>query len=184
MIPLRKTLAQFLQTQPPPPPPPSSPIEPQNQAPNLVLPIEQPLQLPNALPLEPQNQPPDFVAIPNAQQEQNHFDFTTLVITFCLTGAMEIAIQYRTVNPLIFHLLCLMVVLAFAPIFVAKYIAPKHANAARKLDPVGVFFGFTAFFLAVTISFPLCLRIISWIIYALSLLAIIICNCPRPLFPN
>ncbi|KAH7856522.1 hypothetical protein Vadar_002446 [Vaccinium darrowii] len=185
MLPFRKTLPQLLQTQPPhpPPTPQSSSIEPRNQAPDLVLPIEQPLQLPNARLLEPQNQP-DLVPIPNAQQEQNHFDFPTLVLAFCLTGAMEIAVQNHTVNPLIFHLLGQMVVFAFASIFVAKYIAPKHPNAARMLDHVGVFFGVTAFFLAVTISFPLCLVIISWIIYGLSLLAIIICNCPRPLFPN
>ncbi|KAH7856935.1 hypothetical protein Vadar_007114 [Vaccinium darrowii] len=169
MLPLRKTLAQFFQEQPHPPipTPPSSPIEPQNPPrPDFVLPITNEQQL----------QP-----IPNAQQ-QNNFDFPTLVLAFCLTGAMEIAIQYRTVNPFIFHLLCLMVVFAFASIFVAKSIALKHLNAARKLDSVGVFFGVTAFFLAVTISFPLCLRIISWIIYALSLVAILICNRPRPLF--
>ncbi|KAH7858165.1 hypothetical protein Vadar_020774 [Vaccinium darrowii] len=182
-IPLRKTLAQFLQTQtqPPPPPPtptptlPNFPIEPGNQPLDWVLQIEQPIE-----------QPPDLVLpiehplpLPNAQQQQqqkNSFDFPTLVLAFCLTSAVEIAIQERSVNPLIFHLLCLMVVFAFASIFVAKYIAPKHPNAANKLDNVGVFFGFTAFFLAVTIPFPLCLQIISWITYGLSLLAILICH--------
>ncbi|KAH7856392.1 hypothetical protein Vadar_000842 [Vaccinium darrowii] len=189
-LPLRKTLSQR-----PPPPLPNSPIDPQNQPPNLVLQIEPPLPLPNALLLEtPNQQPPELVPppieqplgqlpLPNAQpQQQNNFDFPTLVLAFCLTGALEIAIQYRTDNTLIFHLLCLMVVFAFASIFVAKSIASKHLNAARKLDSVGVFFGVTAFFFAITISFPLCLTIMSWIIYGLSLLAIIICNCPTPLF--
>ncbi|KAH7856655.1 hypothetical protein Vadar_003969 [Vaccinium darrowii] len=172
MLPLRKTLAQFFQEQPQPPipTPPSSPTEPQNPSvPDLVQPIAQ--QLP----------------IPNAQQRQNNLDFPMLVVAFCLTVAIDTAaqsLQNHIVRPLHFHLLCLMVVFAFASIFVAKYISPKYPNAARVLDQAGVSFGVTAFFLAVTTSFPLCLMIISWIIYALSLLAIIICNCPRPLFPN
>ncbi|KAG5533533.1 hypothetical protein RHGRI_027650 [Rhododendron griersonianum] len=165
IAPSKKTLAQLFQRQPPSPP--DSPIDPENQPPNLVLPIEQPLPLPNV-----------------QQQQQKNLDFPILVVAFCLTSVVEIAIgslENHTVYPLSFHLLRLMIVFAFASIFVAKYIAPKKPNAARLLESVGVFFGVTAFFLAVTISFPRCLMIISWIIYALSLLAILLCNFPRPL---
>ncbi|KAI8529045.1 hypothetical protein RHMOL_Rhmol12G0195200 [Rhododendron molle] len=167
MPPLKKTLAQFFR-QPPTPTPtlPNSPIEAPNQPPHdLALPIQQPLPLPNALLLDPQNEPSDLVLPiqqPNAQQQQhqNNLDFPTLVVAFCLTGATEIAaqsLQKHTVHPLYFHSLYLMVVVAFASIFVAKYIAPKQPNAARVLNNLGVFFGVTAFFFAVTISFPLCL---------------------------
>ncbi|KAH7858821.1 hypothetical protein Vadar_028402 [Vaccinium darrowii] len=198
--PLREKLAQILQRQPPPRPQPPTPtlpnslIKPQNQLPNLVPPIEQPLPLPNDLLLEPPEllppieQPLGPLPLPNVQQQEQqqqhyNFDFPEQVIAFCLSGAMGIATQNHTVNPRIFHLLCLMVVFAFVSIFVAKSIAPKHPNAAHKLEYVGVFFGVTAFFLAVTVSFPLYLVIISWIIYAISLIVVLICNCPQPLFP-
>ncbi|KAF7124641.1 hypothetical protein RHSIM_Rhsim12G0165400 [Rhododendron simsii] len=156
---LKKILAK-LQRPPPTPNLPNSPIEAPNQPPHD---LEQPIQQPNA----------------QQQQHQNNLDFPTLVVAFCLTGATEIAVQNHTVHPLYFHSLCLMVVLAFASIFVAKYIASEQPNAAGVLNNLGVFFGVTAFFFAVTISFPLCLRIISWIIYVISLLAILICNPPR-----
>ncbi|KAG5522934.1 hypothetical protein RHGRI_034924 [Rhododendron griersonianum] len=155
-----------MQRQPPTPTPPNPPIQPPNKPPDLAIPIQQLLPLPNA-------------------QQQNNLDFSILVVAFCLTCATEIAaqsLQNHTVHPLYFQSLWLMVVLAFASIFVAKYIASKQPNAARVLNNLGVFFGVTAFFFAVTISFPLGLRIISWIIYVLSLLAILICNRPRPLF--
>ncbi|KAH7849540.1 hypothetical protein Vadar_019344 [Vaccinium darrowii] len=150
-------LAQLFQRQPPPNPP----VEPQNQPPDFVLPIEPPL-------------PP-----PNLQLQQNNLDFPIHVVAFCLAAANAVAIQSLqnlTVYPITFHLLCLMIMFAFASIFVAKYITPTKPNAACLLEIVGVLFGVTAFFIAFTISFPLWLRIISWIIYAVSLGAIIICN--------
>ncbi|KAH7849746.1 hypothetical protein Vadar_022386 [Vaccinium darrowii] len=151
-----------------PPPPPNSPVEPQNQPPDFVLPIEPSLPL------------------PNVQLQQNNLDFSILVVAFCLAAANAIAIQSLqnlTVYPITFHLLCLMIMFAFASIFVAKYITPTKPNAACVLEIVGVFFGVTAFFIAVTISFPLSLWIISWIIYAVSLVAILVCNFPQPLLP-
>ncbi|KAH7850418.1 hypothetical protein Vadar_032602 [Vaccinium darrowii] len=166
LVALQRTLAQLVQRQAPPPP--NSPIEPANQPPDFVLPIEPPLPL------------------PNVQLQQNNLDFPILVAAFCLATATAIAVQSLqnlTVYPITFDLLCLMIMFAFASIFVAKYITPTKPNAACVLDIVGVFFGFTAFFIAFTISSPLWLRIISWIIYALSLLAILICYCLRPLFP-
>ncbi|KAI8540124.1 hypothetical protein RHMOL_Rhmol09G0237600 [Rhododendron molle] len=45
VVPSKKTLAQLLQGEPPSPP--DSPVDPKNQPPGLVLPIEQPSPLPN-----------------------------------------------------------------------------------------------------------------------------------------
>ncbi|CAL5445065.1 unnamed protein product [Camellia sinensis] len=99
-----------------------------------------------------------------------------LVLEFCLTAAFEIAIrsnqtptQYYSIA---FHLVCLVMVFAFAFIFAAKYVSSKHPNLGRVLDHAGVVCGVTAFFVAITVSFLLCLKLISWIVYALSLLAI------------
>ncbi|GMQ11092.1 hypothetical protein CsSME_00053858 [Camellia sinensis var. sinensis] len=104
-----------------------------------------------------------------------------LVVEFCLTAAFEIAIRSnQTPRPyysITFHLVCLVMVFAFAFIFVAKYISSKHPSLGRMLEHAGVVCGVTAFFVAITVSFPLCLKVISWIVYALSLLAIFIFNC-------
>ncbi|XP_028102360.1 uncharacterized protein LOC114301604 [Camellia sinensis] len=85
-----------------------------------------------------------------------------LVAEFCLTAAFEIAIrsnqtptQYYSIT---FHLVCLVMVFAFAFIFVAKYISSKHPNPGRVLEHAGVVCGVTAFFVAITVSFPLCLK--------------------------
>ncbi|CAL5445057.1 unnamed protein product [Camellia sinensis] len=85
-----------------------------------------------------------------------------LVLEFCLTAAFEIAIrsnqtptQYYSIT---FHLVCLVMVFAFAFIFVAKYISSKHPNPGRVLEHAGVVCGVTAFFVAITVSFPLCLK--------------------------
>jgi hypothetical protein len=49
---------------------------------------------------------------------------------------------------------------------------PKFPVLARWLDVVGIFFAVTAFFTAITIPFPLYLQIITWVVYAISGLAI------------
>ncbi|CAL5362459.1 unnamed protein product [Camellia sinensis] len=117
----------------PPPPPPPPPPESALQAP----PSESVVQVPPELPM--------------------------LVVEFCLTAAFEIAIrstqtpttQYYSIT---FHLLCLVMVFAFAFIFVAKYVSSKHPNLGRVLEHAGVVCGVTAFFVAITVSFPLCLK--------------------------
>ncbi|XP_028068269.1 uncharacterized protein LOC114270844 [Camellia sinensis] len=61
-------------------------------------------------------------------------------------------------------------------------IAFRSVQARRLLEHAGLLCGVTAFFVAITVSFPLCLKLISsWVVYALSLLAISICNSPPPL---
>ncbi|KAI7979275.1 hypothetical protein LOK49_Contig422G00001 [Camellia lanceoleosa] len=82
-----------------------------------------------------------------------------LVVEFCLTAAFEIAIrsnqtptQYYSIT---FHLVCLLMVFAFAFIFVAKYISSKLLNPGRVLEHAGVVCGVTAFFVAITVSFAL-----------------------------
>ncbi|GMQ11097.1 hypothetical protein CsSME_00053863 [Camellia sinensis var. sinensis] len=125
--------------------------------------------------------PPEPVIPRNAQQQE--LELPRLVVGFCMTAAFEIAfrsIQTRKHYPITFQLLCLLMVFAFASLVVAKYIAANHPNPGRFLEHAGILCGVTAFFVAITVPFPLYLKLISWIVYALSLLAISICNCPRP----
>ncbi|GMQ11102.1 hypothetical protein CsSME_00053867 [Camellia sinensis var. sinensis] len=72
-------------------------------------------------------------------------------------------------------------VFALAFLVVAKYIVAKYPKSGRLLEHAGLLCGVTAFFAAITVFFSLCLKLISWMVYALSLLAISICNCPPPL---
>jgi hypothetical protein len=50
----------------------------------------------------------------------------------------------------------------------------KFPVIARVLDRVGVFFAVTAFFTTTTIPFPLCLQIITWVVYAISFFAVLV----------
>ncbi|PSS08022.1 Cytoplasmic polyadenylation element-binding protein [Actinidia chinensis var. chinensis] len=110
---------------------------------------------------------------------RHNLELPMLVLAFCLTAAIDIAIQSvqnRKQYPLTFHLVCLMMVFALASIVVAKYVHQNYPNGARMLENFGVLFGITSFFFAITMSFPI------WLIYALSLLAILACNYPISLF--
>ncbi|GMQ11096.1 hypothetical protein CsSME_00053862 [Camellia sinensis var. sinensis] len=138
-----------------------------------MRPLESVVELPPPVMAPPPPPPELVVEVPP--------ELPMLVLEFCLTAAFEIAIrsnqtptQYYSIT---FHLVCLVMVFAFAFIFVAKYVSSKHPNLGRLLDHAGVVCGVTAFFVAITVSFPLCLKLISWIVYALSLLAIFVCNC-------
>ncbi|KAF5940700.1 hypothetical protein HYC85_021867 [Camellia sinensis] len=76
-----------------------------------------------------------------------------------------------------FQLLCLLMVFVLTFLVVAKYIAANYPKPGRLLEHAGLLCGVTAFFVAITVSFPLCLKLISWMVYVLSLLVISICNC-------
>ncbi|KAF5934031.1 hypothetical protein HYC85_030202 [Camellia sinensis] len=125
-----------------------------------MRPLESVVELPPPVMAPPPPPPELVVEVPP--------ELPMLVLEFCLTAAFEIAIrsnqtptQYYSIT---FHLVCLVMVFAFAFIFVAKYVSSKHPNLGRLLDHAGVVCGVTAFFVAITVSFPLCLKLISWII--------------------
>ncbi|GFY85701.1 hypothetical protein Acr_04g0004390 [Actinidia rufa] len=132
---------------------------------------------------ELQPEPVEFIDVP--PRPRHNLELPMLVLAFCLTAAIDIAIQSvqnRKQYTLTFHLVCLMMVFALASIVVAKYVHQNYPNGARVLENIGVLFGITSFFFAITMSFPIWLTIISWLIYALSLLAILACNYPKSLF--
>ena len=67
-------------------------------------------------------------------------------------------------------------VFALAAFVVSKYVPENLSALARILENAGVFFGVTGFFIDITPFFHLSLKIISWTVYAISLIAIIICR--------
>ncbi|KAL4633960.1 hypothetical protein ACB092_04G161600, partial [Castanea dentata] len=118
-------------------------------------------------PTEPQpSQTTDPIEPRNPQWQE-------IIMGFCFASALQIALQYTKTPssqlPLSFHLLSLTVVLTFSALFVAKLISSKYPVSAQVVDEVAVFFVTTAFFLAITIPMPLCLKFLTWAIYVVLL---------------
>ncbi|KAK9278810.1 hypothetical protein L1049_028389 [Liquidambar formosana] len=111
---------------------------------------------------------------------QNLDYWTKVILAFCFASAIDIAIlsvQIHLEVPPTFHLLSLVISFAFASLFVSKFIAAKYPSPALVLNQMAVFFAATAFFMAVTIPSPTSLKCTIWTVYALSLLAVVLCNC-------
>jgi hypothetical protein len=107
-------------------------------------------------------------------------EWAEIVIAACWTSAIDIALQSVQVKslPAAFHLLSLAILLAFASFFVSQFI--KSSNflvTAQALEKFGLFFTATAFFVAISIPFPFYLKFVSWAVYTISMLAILICSC-------
>ncbi|KAE7998035.1 hypothetical protein FH972_002614 [Carpinus fangiana] len=99
------------------------------------------------------------------------------VVNFCLVSAPAIALTYAQIHSefsTTFHVVSFGCVLCFASFFVSKFIKPMFPAIARALEGVGVFFAVTAFFITITIPFPLWLQIMTWLLYAISFLAILV----------
>ena len=98
----------------------------------------------------------------------HNMEWAEIVIGFCLSLAIDTAIlslQVHSQLPALFHLFSLAILLAFASIVVSKFINPKFLVTVQVLEKCGVFFTVTAFFMAITIPFPLFLKLASWAVY-------------------
>lgn len=117
--------------------------------------------------------------IPPVIVRQN-FEWSRLILSFCFTSAIEIAIQStQTSAPLspLFHALSLTISLAFASLLLAKCIdSSKFPVTANALERFSVFFAATTFFHAISIPFPVYIKCTTWAIYLLSVLIILICH--------
>jgi len=127
----------------------------------------------------PQGQQPPADLEAGAQpldlEVHNHIrDWVKIMVTFCLAFGPAIALTYAQIHSKFsptFHVLSFESLLCFASFFVSKFMKAKFPVVARVLDFVGVFFAVTAYFTAITISFPLYLQIIAWLVYAISVVA-------------
>ncbi|KAJ9677180.1 hypothetical protein PVL29_022268 [Vitis rotundifolia] len=59
--------------------------------------------------------------------------------------------------------------------FICRFVISNSPRAARVLEHSAIFFAVTAFFLAITMTFPICLKCLSSPIYALCLLFSLAC---------
>ena len=113
------------------------------------------------------------------QQQTIMLELPLVIVGFCFTTAIEIALyslQPDARLPATLHLVSFAILLSFASLLVSKYIHSNLPFPSKVMEHLGVLFATIAFFLAITLSFPLCLKLTSWSIFALSLLAILICN--------
>jgi hypothetical protein len=117
-------------------------------------------------------------AQPLGLEVDNHaIDWAKIMMTFCLAFAPSIALTYAQIHSKFsptFHVVSFEFLLCFASFFVSKFMNPKFPVIARLLDRVGVFFAVTAFCTSITIPFPLWLQIVTWLVYAISFVAVIV----------
>ncbi|KAG7944355.1 hypothetical protein I3843_15G096600 [Carya illinoinensis] len=98
-----------------------------------------------------------------------------IMLPFCLTAAIDIAlvhVQLHSQFPRDFHWLSLTILLAVACFF-AGFINPKYVGTAKVLVNCSVFFTYTSFFISITVPVSLPLKITSWLVYAISVLAVL-----------
>ncbi|KAL2498167.1 Uncharacterized protein Adt_23717 [Abeliophyllum distichum] len=131
--------------------------------------------------LDPPPPPPELAAsedgTPNPSSTQTLIDSSIPIISFCLASATSIALLFRQIHgetPLSMHFFCLALVIAFSSSVVVKFISPKFPYAAKKLELAAIFCVATGFHLGITMFLPLSFKIVSWFIFFLSLIAIII----------
>ncbi|KAL6319064.1 hypothetical protein AAG906_001537 [Vitis piasezkii] len=117
----------------------------------------------------------DQVVEAHSHVEQTVQPWPMLVINSCCTWATQIAshtsFQPRLQPSLSCHLLSVATVFAFSSGFLSRFVISMFLRAARVLEHSAILFVVTAFFLAMTMSFPICLKCLSWPLYALCLLA-------------
>ncbi|KAG6672835.1 hypothetical protein I3842_16G078900 [Carya illinoinensis] len=110
---------------------------------------------------------------------KENMDWAPIIVAFCLSSATGVALSSPQLHPYYnysptSHLFSFTISLCFASFFVRHFINSKFLVTARVLYGVGIFFAVTAFFLAITIHFPMCLKLTTWLVYAVSFLVIFV----------
>ncbi|KAG2685183.1 hypothetical protein I3760_10G112700 [Carya illinoinensis] len=105
-----------------------------------------------------------------------NIDWASIIVAYCLASAIVVALSFheldRKFSPTI-HLFSVTISLCFASFLIRHFINSKFRDIARVLYGVGIFFAVTSFsYIANTIHFPLWLKIMSWLVYAVSFLLI------------
>jgi hypothetical protein len=117
--------------------------------------------------------------VDNSHDEQEKEWQKTLIST-CFTSGLEIALHFHQITDSkldSLHLVCILVAIIFSCLVVSHYINPaKFPMTSKVLGKVAVFLAATVFFITISIPFPPRVKWTAWIIYAISLLVIAICN--------
>nr|CCH50964.1 T4.3 [Malus x robusta] len=123
-----------------------------------------------------------FRSVLDNDLDLSNLDWATIILSYCLSTAIGMAlvpIQLHSKQlPLSFCFLGLAITLSFSSILVSKFI--QNSKCPRIIVHLfhyfGVLFGALAFFISITIPFPLWFKCTAFVIYAASGLVILFCH--------
>ncbi|KAG7947085.1 hypothetical protein I3843_14G076000 [Carya illinoinensis] len=105
-------------------------------------------------------------------ERRNSMDWEKIILPSCLIDVTLAYVQDHSNCTTASPFLNMAILLAFAAFFVGWFINPKYKVATEAAFICGIFFTYTAFFIGVTIPVPSSLKIIGWLIYGISLIAV------------
>ncbi len=107
--------------------------------------------------------------------EHLKMQWTKTMVAFCLASAIALAlipVQVHSQLPAGLLCLSLAILIGFSSFFVSEFIHSNFVVTARVLQNLGLYV--TAFFMAITTPFPFYLKYISWAIYSICFLTVLI----------
>ncbi|KAK0607918.1 hypothetical protein LWI29_022605 [Acer saccharum] len=131
---------------------------------------------------QPQSSPPidiesQLVTTLVENQNQIMLQWKNIGMAFCFTSAFEISLLFAKTNSQLsnsLHLLSFAIFLTFLFLFVSNFIAHKYARTAQVLEKIAVLLVATAVVFTITIPFPLILKCVTWALYSISLIVVLI----------
>ncbi|KAJ6683288.1 hypothetical protein OIU85_007014 [Salix viminalis] len=116
----------------------------------------------------------------NMSRPKLEMEWQKVLISMCCTSVLQIALYFHQItHPRLdsLHLVCILLAIVFSCLFVSHSINPtKFPRTTNVLGKVAAFLASTVFFIIISIPFPPGVKWATWIIYAITLLAIAICN--------
>ena len=115
----------------------------------------------------------------NSDIDKKNIEWQNIVLMFCFTTAIGIAIQSSEMNsqfPPSFQWLSLANVLTFSALFVAKFVGKVSPTTVKVLEQGAILLAATIFFLATTISLTQHLKYVTWAIYVVTMIVVFICK--------
>ena len=158
-----QSLRKFQQLAPPTPTLTPTPTPPPSPPPSTALDFDQ------RTTTEAAEKNPQIVAYPAARQ--HHWDWTMITLSTAIEIALK-AIKINSQDPSTFHLFSLLILFAFAALFVSQFISSILPVTTNVLDCVGLFFAGASFCYAISITIPPSLKFITWTVFSISLLVI------------
>ncbi|KAJ6859923.1 hypothetical protein NC651_036292 [Populus alba x Populus x berolinensis] len=111
--------------------------------------------------------------------DEREKEWQKVLTSTCFILALQIALHFHQITDSkldSLHLVCILVAVIFSCLFVSHFITAKFPMTSKVLGKVAVFLAATVFFITISIPFPPRVKWTTWIIYAISLLVIAICN--------
>ena len=108
--------------------------------------------------------------------DKKNIKWQNIVLTFCFTTAIGIAIQSTDKNsqfPPSFQWLSLANVLTFSALFVAKFVGKVSPTAAKVLEQAAILLAATIFFLATAASSTQHFKYVTWAIYVVTMIVVL-----------